>query len=59
VRTGVSAPDQHVLTRLRTARQKQIDNKLAVEDANRKFYDAFNSGDFKVVFVHIMAPAYC
>lgn len=29
-------------------RQKQVDGRLAVEDANKRFYDAFMSGDIKV-----------
>ena len=29
-------------------RHKELDNKLAVEDANMAFYDAFMSGSIKV-----------
>jgi hypothetical protein len=30
------------------SRHKELDNKLAVEDANKAFYDAFVSGSIKV-----------
>jgi hypothetical protein len=38
----------HARTHARAHRQRQTDARLAIEDANARFYDAFRSGNAKV-----------
>eukprot|EP00775_Hariotina_reticulata_P003420 gene3420-3693_t len=54
---AVSKEDYNLAAQLRdTLQQRQTDARLAIEDANSRFYDAFRSGNIKGDHVQVIHP---